>query len=77
MASVVWKGICLICLAFMDSIEHQWRYTLALMPFGAAMTGLAGVWVFGWLERLDWITFKDPRATQALEDELRLSEEGL
>ncbi|MCC7440109.1 MAG: rod shape-determining protein MreD [Bdellovibrionales bacterium] len=76
-ASVLWKLVGLLVLALMDSAAHQWRHTFALMPFGAAMTGLAGVWVFGWLEKLDWATYKDPRAAQALEDELRLSEEGL
>lgn len=75
--SVFWKLSILSILALLDQAGNQWRHTLVLLLPGAVMEGIAGMWVYRWFERFDWVTFKDPRARQALEDELQLEEEGL
>jgi hypothetical protein len=51
----------------------------ALLPLflGSVLTSLISSRVFVWLDRLDWITFKHPKARQLLENDLYLSGEGL
>lgn len=76
-SSIAWKVIYLSILSMMDLAENQWRHTLVLLLPGAVMVGVASVWVFRWLEKFDWVTFKDPRAQKALEDEYQLEVEAL
>ncbi|MCM2278227.1 MAG: hypothetical protein NDJ89_09145 [Oligoflexia bacterium] len=40
------------------------------------MNGLIAHKAYAWLDRLDWVTFKNPRAAQVLEDELQLETPG-
>lgn len=42
----------------------------------AGLEGLVAYWGFKALDRLDWVTFKNPRAYQALEEELQLEPGG-
>ena len=56
---------------------NQWRHTLALLLPGAAAEGAAAIWVYRWLEKFDWLTFKNARAQQMMDDELALEGEGL
>lgn len=76
-ASIAWKLLNLGVLHLMGLARNQWRHTLALLFPGAVMAGATAIWVFRWLARFDWVTYKDERALQALEDELRLEGEGL
>jgi hypothetical protein len=50
-----------------------------LLPFflGSVLTSLISYRIFQWLDRLDWVTFKHPKARQLLENDLYLSGEGL
>jgi hypothetical protein len=40
------------------------------------MEGIAGIWIYRWLEKFDWLTYKSERAQQLLEEELTLEGEG-
>lgn len=71
-ASVAWKLTNLAVLDLMGLSGNQWKHTLVLLLPGAVMQGVIGIWVYRWLEKFDWVTFKNERARQALEDELQL-----
>jgi len=75
--SVLFKLANLITLSSLDLASEQWRHTIVFLLPGAVMEGVLGIWVLHGLDRFDWLTFKDPRASQTLEDELRLSEEWI
>lgn len=77
LSSVLWKLTGLGVLHMMDLAGNQWRHTLALLLPGAVMEAVVAVWVFRWLDKYDWVTYKNPRARQMLEDELLLGDEGL
>ena len=55
----------------------QWEQIVFYWIPGAAATSILSIPIYRWLARWDWITFKDERARQALEDELQLEGEGL
>jgi hypothetical protein len=73
-ASVAWKLGNLAVLDMMGLSGNQWRHTLVLLLPGAVVQGVLAIWVFRWLERFDWLTFKNERARAQLEDELQLEE---
>jgi len=74
--SLFWKLESLLLIYFLNYGANQWQHTLALLLPGALMEGALGIWVYRWLEKLDWITFKDPRARDALNEDTILTEEG-
>jgi rod shape-determining protein MreD len=74
--SVFWKLIGLLILYWLGLAENQWRHTVVFLFPGAVMEAISGVWVYRWLEKLDWWTFRDKRAQQE-SDDLLLDEEGL
>lgn len=76
-ASVIWKLENLLALHFLALAGQQWRHTLVFLMPGAVIEGVVALWVFRALDRFDWITFKNPRAHQAVQDELSLEGEGL
>lgn len=76
-ASIFWKLSGLGLLHLLGLSDNQWRHTLALLLPGAVMEVVVATWVYRWLDRYDWKTFKDPRARQLLDDELLLGDEGL
>lgn len=75
--SVFWKLFSLAILAYLDAASSQWKHTISLMLPSAVIEGIFSIWIFRWLEKFDWITFKHPKAKQSIEDELRLEGEGL
>ncbi len=75
-ASMAWKLLCLGILHILGVAENQWRHTLLFLAPGAVIEGTLAYFVFPWLEKFDWVTFKNPRAQQALEEELQLDLEG-
>lgn len=75
--SVVFHFLILIILALMGNAANHWRHTVALVLPHAVIEGVASIWIFRWMERFDWLTYKDERARKAIEDELQLEEEGL
>ena len=76
-ASVFWKLTGLGLLYLLGGATNQWRHTLLLLCPGAVIEGAIGVWIYRWLEKYDWVTFKSARAEHLLEDELVLDHEGL
>lgn len=76
-ASIASKAAYLVVLYLMGAAGNQWQPMLIYLFPGAMMAGLLGFWTFRGLDRFDWVTFKNIRARQALEDELRLEGEGL
>lgn len=76
-ASIIWKLIGLFILHLLNESVNQWRHTLSLMLPGAVMEGVVGIWIYRWLDQFDWVTFKNPRAREAYEDQILLDDEGL
>ena len=64
-------------LHLLGDASNQWRHLLSLLFPGAVMEGVIGIWLYRMLERFDWVTYKNIRARQQLEDELQLDSEGL
>lgn len=75
--SILWKFTYLIELRLLGIGANQWKHMLSLLFPGAVMEGVFGIWIYRWLDRFDWHTFKNLRARQALEDEMQLDSEGL
>lgn len=76
-ASVVWKLTTLGVLHLMGLGANQWRHTLVLLLPGAVMVGVTAIWMYRFLEWFDWVTYKNAKARQMLEDELLLDGEGI
>ncbi|OFZ81658.1 MAG: hypothetical protein A2583_01805 [Bdellovibrionales bacterium RIFOXYD1_FULL_53_11] len=76
-SSILWKFSYVTVLHLLGAGAQQWRHMLMFLFPGAVMEGILGVWVFKAMERFDWITFKNEKARQMLEDELQLDGEGL
>ena len=74
-SSVLWQLFHLLILYFLGILGEQWRHTLALMFPSAAIAGITSIFIFRFYEKLDWITFKNPKAKHA-QDELILDSEG-
>ena len=75
-SSVLWKLTELIVLYLLGAGGNQWKHTLTYLLMGAALDGALSIWVFRWLEKFDWITFKNARAENSLDEELQLDSEG-
>lgn len=76
-SSVFWKLASLAILYFLGYGAQQWKHTLSLLLPGALMQGVLGIWIYRMLERIDWITMKDPRASDSMRDEAILMEDSL
>ena len=74
--SLIWKLSNLLVLHLLGASGNQWKHTLTFLFLGAAVESALSLWVFRWLEKLDWITFKNARAEHALDEELQLDSEG-
>lgn len=55
----------------------DWKEHLFTGVMGALVNASLGAWVFKWLDRFDWVTYKNAKARQLLENDLYLSGEGL
>ncbi|MBI2711380.1 MAG: hypothetical protein HYX41_00760 [Bdellovibrio sp.] len=75
-SSVAWKLFILIVLSLLGTGSNQLRHTFTFLFLGAAVEGIFSLWFFKVLDRFDWLTFKNHRAHQVLEDELQLDSEG-
>ncbi len=77
-SSAGWKIASLLVLAYLDKAAAQWQHTLVHLIPGALATGIVGLWIYPWLDRLDRLTHKNQQMEQRLSDDLRLLEnEGL
>lgn len=77
LASGLAKTISLLVLWQMGAGDAQWRHYFYYLFPGALAEGLVAIWAYRFLERFDWVTYKNARARQLLEDELLLEGEGL
>ncbi len=75
-SSMVWKLTGLGVLYLLGISANQWKHTLTFLFIGAAVEGAFSLWVYRWLDRFDWVTFKNLRAEHAIEEELQLDSEG-
>jgi hypothetical protein len=75
-SSIGWKFIELSVLYLLGVSTNQWRHTLTLLLLSAAVEGTLSLWIFRWLDRFDWVTFKNARAEHAMDEELQLDGEG-
>jgi hypothetical protein len=55
----------------------HWKHAAIFLVPEALVNGMMGKWVFRWLERFDWATFRNIHAERALDGELQLEVEGL
>ena len=76
LSSVGWKLLDLLVLSLLGTGSNQLRHTFTFLFLGAAVEGIFSLWLFKILDRFDWMTFKNHRAHQVLEDELQLDSEG-
>lgn len=49
-----------------------WKHNLVMILPNTVATAIVGKWVFQGLDRFDWVTFKNARAEQILEEEMQL-----
>jgi cell shape-determining protein MreD len=76
-ASAITKILGMILLWQLGASSTQWHHFFYYVFPGAASEGIVALGVYRFLERFDWITYKNIRARQLLEDELNLEGEGL
>jgi hypothetical protein len=74
--SMVWKLIGLLVLHLLGASGNQWKHTVTYLFLGAATEGVFSIWVYRWLEKFDWVTFKNARAEHAADEELQMDSEG-
>lgn len=73
--SIYSKLACLGVIYLLNIPSDQWTHVLTFSLPGAVMAGITGIWIYGWLEKFDFVTYKNARARQALEDEMQLDTE--
>mgnify|MGYP000443934747 CR=1 FL=1 len=76
LSSVLWKLIGLLMLYLLGVSANQWKHTLTFLFVGAAVEGVISIWIYRWLDRFDWLTFKHARAEHSMDEELQLDSEG-
>ena len=76
-SSITWKLSGLLVLYLLGVSANQWKHTITLMFIGAAVEGCFSIWVYRWLEKFDWVTFKNVRAEHALDEDFQLDSEGI
>lgn len=74
--SILWKLVGLLVLYLLGVSANQWKHTITFLFLGAAIEGAFSLWIYRWLDRFDWVTFKNARAEHALDEELQLDSEG-
>lgn len=76
LGSVFWKLTGLTVLYLLGVSANQWKHTLTYLFLGAAIEGLFALFMIRWLDKFDWVTFKNARAEHAMDGELQLDSEG-
>jgi cell shape-determining protein MreD len=72
LASLLSRIVGALTLEALGVEASPWRNLAYYLLPGALAEALLSLWVFRLLERFDWVTFKNPRARQLLEDEMTL-----
>lgn len=76
-STVAGKIVVLATLHLLGVPAAQWKHLLLPILPAAAVNAVLAHWIYGWMERFDWITFKNPKAEQMLEEELQLEAHDL
>jgi hypothetical protein len=76
LSSMLWKLTGLLVLYLLGASGNQWKHTITFLFSGAAIEGIVSIWIYRWLEKFDWVTYKNIRAERAMEEELQLDSEG-
>lgn len=74
--SVLWKVVGLLVLYLLGASSNQWKHTLTFIFVSASVNALVSLWIYRWLDKFDWATFKSARAERMLDEELLLDGEG-
>jgi hypothetical protein len=75
-SSIFWKLSGLFILYLLGAGSNQWKHTLTFLCMGAAVEAGFSLWIYPWLVKFDWITFKNARAENVLDEDLQLDGEG-
>lgn len=70
--SVASKISVVALLKLLGASGGQWQHAIFYLFPEALINGMLGRWLYQWLERFDWVTFKTAQAERALADELQL-----
>lgn len=74
LATLVLSALSKICIGVLLTLlgagGSQWRHLLFYLIPEAMVNGMMGKWLFRWLDRFDWVTFRSAQAERALESEL-------
>lgn len=74
--SMIWKLLSATVLYLLAGTTSGLRHTLTFLILGAAVEGFFSIWLFKWLEKFDWITFKHFKAERVMDEDLNLEYEG-
>jgi rod shape-determining protein MreD len=73
---VTWKLTGLLVLYLLGFSSTPLKHTITFILLGTAVEGLVAIWIYRWLEKFDWVTFKNARAEHASDEELQANSEG-
>jgi len=73
---VLSKAFLLFILNGFGLAERHLQHTLTTVFFGACVTGVTALALFPLLSKLDWVTYKDPRARDALFEDTIVEEDS-
>jgi rod shape-determining protein MreD len=77
LATVLEKITNLIVLMMLGTPESQIRHSLIYLFPVAIVNAVIGRWIYRWLEKFDWVTYKNVQADRTLEDELQLESQEI
>jgi cell shape-determining protein MreD len=74
--AIFFRIICMIILYLLGSFSFHWGYGLSSLILTAITQTVFSRWIFRWLERFDWFTYKNSKAARVMDEELQLEGEG-
>jgi hypothetical protein len=77
LATALEKITNLSLLALLGAQGNQVRHTLIYLFPVAIVNAVLGRWLYRWIEKFDWVTYKNVQADRALEDELQLENQEI
>jgi hypothetical protein len=75
-SSMALRLLNLFVLYLLTGSASGWKHVFTFLPLGAAIEGFFSIWIFNWLEKFDWITFKHFKADRVMDEDLNLEYEG-
>ncbi|NBU20142.1 hypothetical protein EBS43_01820 [bacterium] len=75
-STIFFRICCMIVLYLLGASAFHWRYTLTSVFLSALAQTLFSIWIYRWLDRFDWITYKNNQAARIMDEELQLEGEG-